>query len=162
MRLSQETSEDGEIVSATKDQHRFRSGKEGAITTAVSPTWCNSSIPQVELENLVLDASIDGVPRMCRKVEIQYSNSESKTLISGTFCVRPYPSVSSSRFYNKTAYSGLETHIPNSYTNLILQVTYYSFPTRKLARSHITKRAMRARVCRAYARRRTRNQSSVK
>ena len=38
MRLSHKSSEDGEIISATKDEHRFRSGREGAITTAVSPT----------------------------------------------------------------------------------------------------------------------------
>ena len=125
--------------------------------------WCNSFIPQVELEHLILDDSIDGVPRIYRKVEIQYSNSEGKTLIRVHCLSVPLPSISSSfRFYNKTAYSGLETHIPNSYTTLILQVTYYSFPTRKLARSHITKRAMRARVCRAYTQRRTRNQLSIK
>lgn len=41
-------------------------------------------------------------------------------------------------FYNKTDYSGLETHILNSYTNPILQVMHYCFPIRILAKSHIT------------------------
>jgi hypothetical protein len=42
------------------------------------------------------------------------------------------------RFYNKTEYSGLETHILNCYTNAILQVMHYSLPIRRLAKSHIT------------------------
>ena len=42
------------------------------------------------------------------------------------------------RFYNKTEYSGLETHILNSYTNAILQVMHYSRPIRQVAKSHIT------------------------
>ena len=41
-------------------------------------------------------------------------------------------------FYNKTDYSGLETHILNSYTNPILQVMHYCLPIRTLAKSHIT------------------------
>jgi PAB-dependent poly(A)-specific ribonuclease subunit 2 len=45
---------------------------------------------------------------------------------------------SNSRFFNKTEYSGLETHILNSYTNPILQVMHYSPPIRRLAKSHIT------------------------
>lgn len=40
-------------------------------------------------------------------------------------------------FYNKTDYSGLETHILNSYTNPILQVMHYSVAIRILAKSHI-------------------------
>lgn len=40
-------------------------------------------------------------------------------------------------FYNKTDYSGLETHILNSYTNSMLQAMHYSLPIRRLAKSHI-------------------------
>lgn len=42
------------------------------------------------------------------------------------------------RFFNKTDYSGLETHILNSYTNSILQVLHYVLPIRRLATSHTT------------------------
>ena len=41
-----------------------------------------------------------------------------------------------SRFYNKTQYSGLETHITNSYTNSLLQALHYMQPIRTLAKSH--------------------------
>jgi PAB-dependent poly(A)-specific ribonuclease subunit 2 len=39
-------------------------------------------------------------------------------------------------FYNKTRYSGLETHITNSYTNSLLQALHYTSPVRTLAESH--------------------------
>jgi hypothetical protein len=42
------------------------------------------------------------------------------------------------RFFNKTDYSGLETHILNSYTNSILQVIHYVLPIRQLSASHTT------------------------
>lgn len=42
-----------------------------------------------------------------------------------------------SSFYNKTSYSGLETHILNSYTNSLLQVLRFVRPIRKLAEGHI-------------------------
>ncbi|KAG8217260.1 PAB-dependent poly(A)-specific ribonuclease subunit PAN2 [Butyriboletus roseoflavus] len=99
------------VVSSTKDQARFRSGK-------------GKRDDDVELEHLTLDDSIDEVPRIYRKVEIEYSKFGVEDFDFG--------------FYNKTAYSGLETHILNSYTNPILQVMNYTFPIRKLARSHIT------------------------
>jgi hypothetical protein len=47
------------------------------------------------------------------------------------------------RFFNKTDYSGLETHILNSYTNALLQVLHYSTPVRRLAKSHITTNCLR-------------------
>lgn len=42
------------------------------------------------------------------------------------------------RFYNKTEFSGLETHILNSYTNAVVQVMHYLRPIRQLAKAHIT------------------------
>lgn len=39
-------------------------------------------------------------------------------------------------FYNKTEYSGLETHITNSYTNSLLQALHYTAPVRTLAETH--------------------------
>jgi PAB-dependent poly(A)-specific ribonuclease subunit 2 len=41
------------------------------------------------------------------------------------------------RFYNKTNYSGLETHISNSYTNSLLQALHYTLPVRIVAKAHI-------------------------
>ena len=45
---------------------------------------------------------------------------------------------SSYSYYNHTDYSGLETHIVNSYTNPLLQLLHYTLPIRELAKSHIT------------------------
>ncbi|PWN41313.1 hypothetical protein IE81DRAFT_292061 [Ceraceosorus guamensis] len=39
-------------------------------------------------------------------------------------------------FYNKTPFSGLETHIQNSYSNAYLQSLHYLLPFRKLAEQH--------------------------
>lgn len=41
-------------------------------------------------------------------------------------------------FYNTTEFSGLETHILNSYTNSVVQVMHYIMPIRQLAKAHIT------------------------
>lgn len=40
-------------------------------------------------------------------------------------------------YYNKTPYSGLETHIQNSYANAYLQALHYIHPFRSLAKAHI-------------------------
>ncbi|KAG9318200.1 ubiquitin carboxyl-terminal hydrolase-domain-containing protein [Chiua virens] len=99
------------VVSNTKDQARFRSGK-------------GKRDDDVELEHLTLDDSIDEIPRIYRKVEIEYSKFGVEDFDFG--------------FYNKTIFSGLETHILNSYTNPVVQVMHYTLPIRKLAKSHIT------------------------
>lgn len=41
-------------------------------------------------------------------------------------------------YYNRTDFSGLETHISNSYTNAMVQLMHYTLPIRRLAKSHIT------------------------
>ncbi|KIJ63247.1 hypothetical protein HYDPIDRAFT_175993 [Hydnomerulius pinastri MD-312] len=84
------------VASGARDQGRFRSGK----------------------------GRREDVPRIYRKVEIEYSKFGVEDFDFG--------------FYNKTAFSGLETHILNSYTNPILQVLHYTPPIRTLAKSHIT------------------------
>ncbi|KAL4065261.1 PAB-dependent poly-A-specific ribonuclease subunit PAN2 [Scleroderma citrinum] len=98
------------VVPSTKDQGRFRSGKNRK--------------DDIELEHLSIDDSVEEVPRIYRKVEIEYSKFGVEDFDFG--------------FYNKTSYSGLETHILNSYTNPILQVLHFTYPIRKLAKSHIT------------------------
>ncbi len=57
-----------------------------------------------------------------RKVEIVYSRFGVEDFDFG--------------FYNKTAYSGLETHITNSYTNSLLQALHYTAPLNTLAEAH--------------------------
>ncbi|GAA5954496.1 hypothetical protein JCM21900_005967 [Sporobolomyces salmonicolor] len=64
----------------------------------------------------------DRMPKYYRKVEIKYSR----------FGIEDFDFA----FYNKTRYSGLETHITNSYTNSLLQALHYLPPIRTLAESH--------------------------
>ncbi|CEQ42977.1 SPOSA6832_04843, partial [Sporobolomyces salmonicolor] len=64
----------------------------------------------------------DRMPKYYRKVEIKYSR----------FGIEDFDFA----FYNKTRYSGLETHITNSYTNSLLQALHYLPPIRMLAESH--------------------------
>lgn len=40
-------------------------------------------------------------------------------------------------FYNKTEYAGLETDIQNSYCNSLLQMLFFIWPLRELAKTHI-------------------------
>lgn len=40
-------------------------------------------------------------------------------------------------FYNQTSYSGLETHIQNSYANAYLQALHYLMPFRGVAKNHV-------------------------
>jgi PAB-dependent poly(A)-specific ribonuclease subunit 2 len=40
------------------------------------------------------------------------------------------------RYYNRTSYSGLEIHIPNSYANSLLQVMHFAPMIRNLALQH--------------------------
>ncbi|CAE6448890.1 unnamed protein product [Rhizoctonia solani] len=70
------------------------------------------------------DTSISEIPKPYRRVEIMYSK----------FGVEDFDFA----YYNKTKYSGLETHIVNSYTNALLQALHYVQPARRVAQSHIT------------------------
>lgn len=74
----------------------------------------------------LLDHSAPGaaMPRYYRKVEIKYSRFGVEDFDFG--------------FYNKTKYSGLETHIANSYTNSVLQALHYTEPIRACAKAHIS------------------------
>ena len=62
-----------------------------------------------------------------------------KILILGAYsCLLPLVClIDDCRFYNKTNFSGLETHILNSYTNAVVQVMHYVSPIRRLAKAHI-------------------------
>ncbi|KAJ6546999.1 ubiquitin carboxyl-terminal hydrolase-domain-containing protein [Mycena capillaripes] len=99
------------MVSGSRNKKgRFRSGKSRADEPDPdTPTW---------------EYSGSSIPRIYRKVEIEYSKFGVEDFDFG--------------FYNKTEYSGLETHILNSYTNALVQVMHYSPSIRRLAKSHIT------------------------
>ncbi|RPA72773.1 PAB-dependent poly(A)-specific ribonuclease-like protein subunit pan2 [Ascobolus immersus RN42] len=62
------------------------------------------------------------IPKMYRKLEIKYSK----------FGVDDFDF----EFFNKTKYSGLETHITNSYSNSLLQLYKYTALFRNLALEH--------------------------
>lgn len=62
------------------------------------------------------------VPFMYRNVEIKYSKFGIDDFDFG--------------FYNKTRYSGLETHISNSYANSVLQLLHYTPLIRNMALQH--------------------------
>ncbi|KZV99079.1 hypothetical protein EXIGLDRAFT_739011 [Exidia glandulosa HHB12029] len=64
------------------------------------------------------------VPRSYRKVEIEYSKFGVEDFDFG--------------YYNRTQYSGLETHIQGCYTNALVQALHYTTPIRQVAKSHIT------------------------
>ncbi|KAF5372867.1 hypothetical protein D9758_001617 [Tetrapyrgos nigripes] len=98
------------VLGSRKGNPRFRSGKGRG----------NENEPDTP----VFDLTGEEVPKMYRQVEIEYSKFGVEDFDFG--------------FYNRTEFSGLETHILNSYTNPILQVMHYSLPIRKLAKSHIT------------------------
>ncbi|KAJ6488514.1 ubiquitin carboxyl-terminal hydrolase-domain-containing protein [Mycena vitilis] len=99
------------MVSGSRNKKgRFRSGKtQGNDPDPDTPTW---------------DYGGSSIPRIYRKVEIEYSKFGVEDFDFG--------------FYNKTDYSGLETHILNSYTNALVQVMHFNPSIRRLAKSHIT------------------------
>ncbi|KAG8769786.1 poly(A)-specific ribonuclease [Ceratobasidium sp. 428] len=72
----------------------------------------------------IADVSVSDIPKPYRRVEIMYSK----------FGVEDFDFA----YYNKTTYSGLETHIVNSYTNALLQALHHVHPVRRVAQSHIT------------------------
>ncbi|KAG6034725.1 poly(A)-specific ribonuclease [Claviceps citrina] len=77
----------------------------------------SSSIGDHEVESRISD-----VPVMYRNVEIKYSKFGVDDFDFG--------------YYNKTRYSGLETHISNSYANSLLQIMHFTPLIRNLALHH--------------------------
>ncbi|KAG8743574.1 poly(A)-specific ribonuclease [Ceratobasidium sp. 414] len=94
------------------------SGRFRSTRTARKPSDVDGVVEQIA------DAAISDIPKPYRRVEIMYSK----------FGVEDFDFA----YYNKTTYSGLETHIVNSYTNALLQALHYVHPVRRVAQSHIT------------------------
>jgi len=63
------------------------------------------------------------VPRHYQRVEIQYSRLGVEDF--------------DFEYYNRTVFSGLETHIPNSYANPLLQLLYFLPPVRAAVLAHL-------------------------
>ncbi|KZT59790.1 hypothetical protein CALCODRAFT_176596 [Calocera cornea HHB12733] len=77
----------------------------------------------IEASSPITDGQDDQIPKHYRKVDIEYSH----------FGVEDFDFDR----YNRTPYSGLETHILNCYTNALLQMLFFTEPIRKVAQSHI-------------------------
>ncbi|KAL4724069.1 poly(A)-specific ribonuclease [Fusarium chlamydosporum] len=74
------------------------------------------------LTDMGIESKKSEVPVMYRNVEIKYSKFGVDDFDFG--------------FYNKTRYSGLETHISNSYANSLLQIMHFTPVIRNLALQH--------------------------
>ncbi|KZV71779.1 hypothetical protein PENSPDRAFT_577089 [Peniophora sp. CONT] len=99
-----------------EEKGRFRS-------TASKKTARERERDSLDENDSTKSVTADGVPSRYRRVEIEYSRFGVEDFDFG--------------FYNRTSYSGLETHILNSYTNALLQTLFYTPPLRSLAKSHI-------------------------
>ncbi|VDB99948.1 unnamed protein product [Peniophora sp. CBMAI 1063] len=105
------------VVDREEEKGRFRStaGKKKSARERERESFDDGDSSKV--------VSADGVPSKYRRVEIEYSRFGVEDFDFG--------------FYNRTSYSGLETHILNSYTNALLQTLHYTPPLRALGKSHI-------------------------
>ena len=131
-----------------KDQARFRSGKlsRPEVSSVHFSCWLLidqlTCRPSSHLRRMRLVTAWTMYHLVMLKWKSRTQNSESKTSTSRKLKIISFYSNSfqiiSYSFYNRTEFSGLETHILNSYTNPILQVMHYSYPIRCLAKSHIT------------------------
>ncbi|KAF5027632.1 hypothetical protein F66182_258 [Fusarium sp. NRRL 66182] len=74
------------------------------------------------LADMEIESKKSEVPVMYRNVEIKYSKFGVDDFDFG--------------FYNRTRYSGLETHISNSYANSLLQIMHFTPVIRNLALQH--------------------------
>ncbi|KAG9034379.1 poly(A)-specific ribonuclease [Tulasnella sp. JGI-2019a] len=98
---------------APKDEGRFRSkAKRSQDLDDNAVSSVTSAFPRPE------------IPRKWRQTDIKYSK----------FGIEDFDFA----FYNQTSYSGLETHIPNCYTNAIVQALFFTKAMRAHAKSHIT------------------------
>ncbi|KAJ3284105.1 poly(A)-specific ribonuclease, partial [Rhizoclosmatium sp. JEL0117] len=115
-----------ETVRKAEDGPKFRSEqeREGLMSKGgklIGRGGARDS-PILEASSTFVNSSI---PKPYRQVQIKYSKFGVEDFDFG--------------FYNKTPYSGLETHIKNSYCNSMLQLLFFTIPLREVAKSHIGK-----------------------
>ncbi|KAI7871039.1 ubiquitin carboxyl-terminal hydrolase-domain-containing protein [Spinellus fusiger] len=111
-----------------RDIPKFRSEQERELLLASNVSLDNIPQHSGRRSSSISDLSKSDplgliMPQHYRRVEIQYSKFGVDDFDFG--------------YYNQTVYSGLETHIRNSYCNSLLQVLYFIVPLRKIATSHI-------------------------
>ncbi|KAG9500175.1 poly(A)-specific ribonuclease [Fusarium musae] len=90
------------------------------------------------LTDMGLESKKSDVPVMYRTVEIKYSKFGVDDFDFGLVFShdRNVQSLIRNSFYNNTRYSGLETHISNSYANSLLQIMHFTPVIRNLALQH--------------------------
>ncbi|QGI96676.1 hypothetical protein CEK26_009745 [Fusarium fujikuroi] len=90
------------------------------------------------LTDMGLESKKSDVPVMYRTVEIKYSKFGVDDFDFGLVFShsRNATSLIRNSFYNNTRYSGLETHISNSYANSLLQIMHFTPVIRNLALQH--------------------------
>lgn len=93
--------------------------RESAKVDSSSNKRDDTNSPSHDVES---DSRRSDVPVMYRNVEIKYSKFGVDDFDFG--------------YYNKTKYSGLETHIANSYANSLLQIMHYTPLLRNMALKH--------------------------
>lgn len=126
-------------ASQRKTNGRFRSGKVKAsdVTDSAVLSCSYSRRNSKSPTHLSLIQEMIS-PRTIAKSRSNTPNLVLKTSISGQLIsLRVSQYSHDRRFFNKTEYSGLETHILNSYTNSMLQAMCYIRPISRLAKSHI-------------------------
>ncbi|TPX39823.1 hypothetical protein SeMB42_g03619 [Synchytrium endobioticum] len=131
-RLKDTSKENLEVPKFRSEQERAQIRQKAATPTPADTnlrdaTSSNNMSRNTNVENnrdsLLPGNDPDKVPKVCRLVEIKYSK----------FGVEDFDFA----FYNKTLYSGLETHIQSSYCNSIIQVLFFNRIFREIAKAHI-------------------------
>lgn len=122
---------------------RFRSDKAIEVTSGLIFFHRTNKSVQPEPPSATADHFDAEIPRMYRRVEIEYSKFGVEDFDFGWVqCLStplfPFTHSYACSFYNKTEYSGLETHILNSYTNCVIQTIHYILPIRWLAKGHVS------------------------
>ena len=135
-RAKKQGSGDGDASKADDDESRIDGDDKGLYGDEASEDEqdedeSDEDDDQDDDESLQIggNGSSGGMPAYYRLKTIQYSR----------FGIEDFDF----EYYNKTPYSGLETHIQNSYANSYLQALHYLLPFRTVAKAHILQNCSR-------------------